>query len=120
MDKTRKAVVGILSVKTKQRDRRGPVNREPAELVDTMELGKTIGDLLGDPHWRAKLTKKLEEYGHKVHALSIMRQDNDGYNIAATVVDSIPNVRGKPVSRGGKPIGTPVTGRKTMAQHRRK
>ena len=97
MDKKRKAVVGIVSVK---KGKGGRPSGQPSVMLDKMPLNKTIGELLSDPHWKTKLVTQLAEYGHKVHSLSVLRQDNDGYNIVATIVESVASVRGKPVTRG--------------------
>ena len=94
---------------------------EKPKLVDTYDLEKTIGEMMTDPMWKGKLVKQLTEYGYEVLSISVVKQEVQGCTVVATVKQSQQNSihRRKPVTRGGKPIGKPLTGKRTMAEARR-
>lgn len=113
MDKRRDAKVGIFLYVKK--------NEKP-KLADTFNMEKTIAETIRDPMWKSKLVKQIQEYGYEVISVSIVKQEVQGCTIVATVkkVQQGSIHRKKPVIRGGKEIGKPITGKRTMAAARRK
>jgi hypothetical protein len=121
MDKKAKAVVGVFVGEQKRHE--GRVVRGEAKLIEKLETGSTVGELLNDPHWKTRLAERCQQYG-TVLAVAVMRHDKQGCNVAVNIAPSeerpLERRAKKPVTRGGVPIGEPVTGKRTMATRRRK
>lgn len=121
MDKAAKAVVGVFVGEQKRHE--GRVVRSEAKLVEKLETGSTVGELLNDPHWKTRLAERCTQFG-TVLAVAVMRHEKQGCNVAVNVAPTqerpLERRAKKPVTRGGVPIGDPVTGKRTMAGRRRK
>ncbi len=114
-----KTVVGVFQTKSDRQN--GRVIKQDSTLVETFEYDKGIKELLSDPHWKPRLIGRCLDLGYKVNSVSVLRQSHQGCDVAVTVVleQAVKISIGKPVTRGGKQIGPPLTGKRTMASKRR-
>lgn len=99
-------------------------NLEPkreATLLDTFVIDKPLQELMAGEGWKQNLIAKCKEYGYETEINpSVLVNKEYDCDLAITVVPVKKRMMaGKPVTRGGKPIGAMVNGKKTMATVRR-
>jgi hypothetical protein len=114
-----KTIVGIFLGTEGKRKGRQP--KREAKLLEKLEIDGAPKQIVLDPHWKPNLIEACRRSGYEVRAVSVLQHRQKGCDIAVTVVEKQGgklSLRGKPVTRGGKPITGPVTG-KTMAERRR-
>lgn len=93
------------------------------KIVEKLQLEKTVKELRASSLWKAHVLKMIKELGYEpVTTPSFLTVPVEGCELAMTVLkseDGLTGRRAKPVTRGGRTIGAPVTGKRTMATVRR-
>lgn len=120
MSEQKGAVVGVFLATRK--DMKPGVSGE-TKLVETLMLKRTVAELKSSNRWKAGVMRTVEDMGYEViSSPSFLRYQREGCDIIVTVMskeDGFAGRKAKPVTRGGRAISKPVTGKKTMATLRR-
>lgn len=116
-----KAKIGIY-----KHDPRANNMKGQSRLVKTIETKTDLKDMCRTPSWKAIVSELVKaELGAETEVLAVSVVHGSGdldVNIAVTIDNKPPRFgqRRKPVTRGGKPMGSgPVKTGKTMAAKRR-
>lgn len=120
MEESRGAVVGIFLTTRKSLN-----NPKEIRLIEKIVLKKTASELKHSNNaWKTDVMRMVQGMGYEViSSPSFLKSKNNGCDLVMTVLEAengFIGKRSKPVTRGGKEIGKPVIGKKTMASLRRK
>ena len=113
----KKAVAGIF-LNSRPNDRR--MGSGETRLVERIEMGKTMAEVLRNNKWKPQLRKEVTDKGYEVMSISVLHGEQNGVDIAVAVRQpTMSMARKKPVTRAGRPVDEIVTDKKTMTAKQR-
>jgi len=93
--------------------------RGDSKPFDRFTVDTPLSQLHSDKGLKERVRAMVKERGYKALNINVLAKKEHGLDVVVGVAALNIPVKKKPVTRGGREIGAPVTDQRTMAQRRR-